>query len=75
MAFQNNIMPMTSTMAGSISGRRLIPSSTFFKGPLALRTAITTKVPSTEQIKAEATARNRLFPMARRLLSVVKSSP
>ena len=74
MAFQNSMMPITSTMAGSISGSMLTPSTIFPKRPLPRRTARTTRVPSTEQMQAEDTARRRLFPMAFRLLAVVNSS-
>ena len=68
------MMPMTSTMLGSISGSRLTPSSVFLKKPLDLRTAATTAVPITEQIVAEDTARNRLFQMEDRAFGVVSSS-
>ena len=67
-------MPMTSTMPGSISGSRLMPSIAFFKKPFARRAATTTAAPSTEQRVAEETARNRLLPMAERALGVVSSS-
>lgn len=68
------MMPMTMTMPGSISGKRLMPSTTFFRNPLALRTVSTTMVPITEQMVAEVTARKMLFQMASRLLLVVNSS-
>lgn len=42
--------------------------------PPGRRTAITTAVPSTEQMVAEDTARKTLFLMASRLLGVVNSS-
>lgn len=74
MAFQNSMMPMTRTMLGSISGRRLTPSRAFLKKARPFRTAATTAVPMTEQIVAEEMARNRLFPMEARAFGVVSSS-
>ena len=74
MAFQNSIMPMMSTMPGSISGSRLTPSSTFFTGPLPFLTTSTTAVPITEHMVAEETARKMLLRIALKLFSVEKSS-
>ena len=65
---------MTSTMPGSISGSRLMPSIAFFKKPFAHRAATTTAVPSTEQRVAEEAARNRLLPIVDSALGVASRS-
>ena len=65
---------MTSTMPGSISGSRLMPSIAFLRKPLARRAATTAAVPSTEQSVAEEAARNRLLPIVDSALGVASRS-
>ena len=58
------MMPMTSTMPGSISGRSPIASTSLRSFDREDRTASTTSVPNTAQMDAEDTARIRLLHSA-----------
>ena len=60
-AFQNNINPITNTIAGTLFGIKLITSITLDIFPFCLTTIIATIVPISEHIVAVKSAIIKLF--------------